>query len=182
MIDDATGHDGGLGLPGWFTRGDEAAGFVGRRRPKTAVPEHRAGSNIMIARRRPTSCCRISRTPDKPFVLLFWSRDPDITQHNASDSIGKLSPGINGPTGMAGTRDADATLGALLAALKAQGLDKTTDVFVTADHGFTTIAMPAPPALRRSSMPTRRWRPAVRLSGARSRRLRWACRCRSGDA
>ena len=55
------------------------------------------------------------------------------------DSIGKLSPGINGPSGSAGIKDADDTLAALLAALKAQGLDKTTDVFVTADHGFSTI-------------------------------------------
>ena len=49
-------------------------------------------------------------------------------------------PGINGPSGKAGTRDADSQLGELLAALKAQGLDKTTDVFVTADHGFTTVS------------------------------------------
>jgi len=49
-------------------------------------------------------------------------------------------PGINGPSGKAGTRNADTRLGELLKALKAQGLDKTTDVFVTADHGFTTIS------------------------------------------
>jgi hypothetical protein len=41
---------------------------------------------------------------------------------------------------MAGTRNADTMLGELLATLKATGLDKTTDVFVTADHGFTTIS------------------------------------------
>ena len=75
----------------------------------------------------------------KPFVLLFWSRDPDLSQHNTSDSVGEYDPGINGPSGKAGTRNADTMLGELLAALKAQGLDKTTDVFVTADHGFTTI-------------------------------------------
>ena len=32
------------------------------------------------------------------------------------------------------------TTGALLAALKESGLDKTTDVFVTADHGFLTVS------------------------------------------
>ena len=57
----------------------------------------------------------------------------------AKDSLGKVVPGINGPSGRAGIRDADDTLAALLAWLKANGLDKTTDVFVTADHGFSTI-------------------------------------------
>ncbi|HEX3674636.1 MAG TPA: alkaline phosphatase family protein, partial [Rhizomicrobium sp.] len=50
-----------------------------------------------------------------------------------------LSPGINGPTGLAGIRDANDSFAALMAALKERGLDKTTDVFVTADHGFSTI-------------------------------------------
>jgi arylsulfatase A-like enzyme len=76
----------------------------------------------------------------KPFALLFWSRDPDMSQHNTKDSVGETVPGINGPSGKAGTRDADTMLGELLAALKAQGLDKNTDVFVTADHGFLTIS------------------------------------------
>lgn len=74
-----------------------------------------------------------------PFAMLYWSRDPDASQHGEKDSMGKLTPGINGVTGRAGIKDADETLAALLAALKAQGLDKTTDVFVTADHGFSTI-------------------------------------------
>ncbi|MBV9044341.1 MAG: alkaline phosphatase family protein, partial [Alphaproteobacteria bacterium] len=75
----------------------------------------------------------------KPFAMLYWSRDPDLSQHITKDSIGSLKPGINGPTGTAGIKDADDTLAALLAALKAKGLDKTTDVFVSADHGFSTI-------------------------------------------
>jgi arylsulfatase A-like enzyme len=74
----------------------------------------------------------------KPFILLFWSRDPDKSQHDGKDSIGETDPGINGPSGKAGTRDADTMLGELLDSLKKLGLDKTTDVFVTADHGFTT--------------------------------------------
>ena len=80
------------------------------------------------------------RETGKPFVLLFWSRDPDFSQHNGRDSVGEYQPGIDGPTGRAGARDADTMLGELLDALKAQGLDKTTDIFVTADHGFTTIS------------------------------------------
>ena len=76
----------------------------------------------------------------KPFAMLFWSRDPDITQHNATDSVGEYAPGINGITALAAVRHADSQLGALLQALKDSGLDKTTDVFVTADHGFLTVA------------------------------------------
>ncbi len=56
-----------------------------------------------------------------------------MSQHVEKDST------INGPTGLAGIKDADDTLAALLAWLKANKLDKMTDVFVTADHGFSTI-------------------------------------------
>ncbi|MEO7053784.1 MAG: alkaline phosphatase family protein, partial [Rhizomicrobium sp.] len=79
------------------------------------------------------------RETAKPFVLMFWSRDPDISQHNTKDSVGEMIPGVNGPTGLAGTRNADMMFGELMAYLKETGLDKTTDVFVTADHGFTTV-------------------------------------------
>jgi len=76
----------------------------------------------------------------KPFMLILWSRDPDGTQHNQGDSLGRLLPGINGPTSLAAIRNADDNLAALLAALKELGLDATTDVIVTADHGFATIS------------------------------------------
>ncbi len=76
----------------------------------------------------------------KPFMLVFWSRDPDGTQHNQGDSLNKLEPGINGPTSLAAIRNADTDLAALLAALKAAGLDRSTDVIITADHGFSTIS------------------------------------------
>src|SRR3569833_1770152 len=65
---------------------------------------------------------------------------PDMSQHNTKDSAGETEPGINGPSGKAGTRDADTMLGELCAALKAQGLDKNTDIIVTADHGFLTVS------------------------------------------
>ncbi len=76
----------------------------------------------------------------KPFVIVVWSRDPDGTQHNEGDSLGKLEPGINGPTSMAAIRNASADLGRLRAALHDLGLEDNTDVFVTADHGFSTIS------------------------------------------
>src|SRR5262249_17002991 len=76
----------------------------------------------------------------KPFMLVFWSRDPDGTQHNQGDSLNRLLPGINGPTSLASIRNADNDLAALLAALKELGLDDTTDVIVTPDHGSATIS------------------------------------------
>jgi arylsulfatase A-like enzyme len=76
----------------------------------------------------------------KPFVMVYWSRDPDGTQHYQGDSLNQLTPGINGPTTLAGIRNASDNLQRLRDALKAQGLDKTTDIIVTADHGFTTIS------------------------------------------
>ena len=76
----------------------------------------------------------------RPFVLVFWSRDPDGTQHNQGDSLGRLTPGINGPTSLAAIRNADDDLAKLQAALSALGLAETTDIVVAADHGFATIA------------------------------------------
>ena len=76
----------------------------------------------------------------KPFMAVFWSRDPDGTQHNQGDSLNRLMPGINGPTSLAAIRNVDHDLAELLATLKALGLDETTDVIVTSDHGFSTIS------------------------------------------
>jgi len=76
----------------------------------------------------------------KPFAMVFWSRDPDGSQHNQGDSLGSLTPGINGPTSFAAIKNADNDLRALRDALVALGLDGTTDIIVAADHGFSTIA------------------------------------------
>ena len=46
----------------------------------------------------------IFKERNKPFVLVFWSRDPDGTQHNEGDSLNVLRPGINGPTSLAAIR------------------------------------------------------------------------------
>jgi len=76
----------------------------------------------------------------KPFVLVFWSRDPDGTQHNQGDSLNRLMPGINGPTSLAAIKNADNDLAKLQAALNELRLAETTDIFVAADHGFATIS------------------------------------------
>jgi arylsulfatase A-like enzyme len=88
----------------------------------------------------------------QPFVLLFWSRDPDGTQHNQGDSLNKLQPGINGPTSRAAIANADANLKQLLDFIAADpALSASTDVFVTSDHGFATISRHEIDAAGRSS-------------------------------
>ena len=76
----------------------------------------------------------------KPFVLVFWSRDPDGSQHNTGDSLNTITPGINGPTSMAGIKNADNNLAQLRKALDDLGLAATTNIIVSSDHGFSTIS------------------------------------------
>ena len=75
----------------------------------------------------------------KPFVVVFWSRDPDGTQHNQGDSLNALVPGINGPTSLAAIRNADDDLARIRSALNELGLLDSTDIIATSDHGFSTI-------------------------------------------
>jgi hypothetical protein len=77
---------------------------------------------------------------NKPFLVVFWSRDPDGTQHNQGDSLNTLMPGINGPTSLASIRNADDDLARLRSSLSELGLLDSTDIIVTADHGFSTIS------------------------------------------
>jgi hypothetical protein len=82
----------------------------------------------------------IFKARGKPFVLVFWSRDPDGSQHNTGDSLNTVTPGINGPTSMAGIKNADDNLAQLRKALDDLGLAASTDIIVAADHGFSTIS------------------------------------------
>jgi phosphodiesterase/alkaline phosphatase D-like protein/arylsulfatase A-like enzyme len=94
----------------------------------------------------------------KGFATVYWSRDPDGTQHNNGDAFNAADPGnnsltigINGPTSKKGVQDADANLKQLIDYLKAtddpanpgKKLYDNTDIFVTADHGFSTISRQA---------------------------------------
>jgi hypothetical protein len=69
----------------------------------------------------------------KPFVLVYWTRDPDGSQHTQGDGD------INGPTSMTAIRVADGALAAIEQQLRALNLFDTTNIIVTADHGFSTI-------------------------------------------
>jgi arylsulfatase A-like enzyme len=137
ILDDNTGLDNGFGLPAWFTRAMKA-NFVDKEAPKTTEPDYAQEVWEMKATTRIVLPHFVEA--GKPFALLFWSRDPDITQHNSKESEGEYQPGINGISQLAAARNADSQLGVLLKTLQDLGLDKTTDVFVTADHGFLTIS------------------------------------------
>jgi arylsulfatase A-like enzyme len=76
----------------------------------------------------------------KPFMLLYWSSDPDGTQHSQRDSVNELVPGINGPTSLAALKVADDDLAAIVASLRELGLEADTNIFITADHGFSTVS------------------------------------------
>jgi hypothetical protein len=76
----------------------------------------------------------------KPFVLVFWSRDPDGSQHNHGDGHLDITPGINGPTSLAAVKNADDNLKQILDALSNLGLANSTDIVIAADHGFSTIS------------------------------------------
>jgi hypothetical protein len=77
---------------------------------------------------------------NQPFVLVFWSRDPDGSQHNTGDSLNTVTPGINGPTSLAGIRNADNNLAQLRKALDDLGLAASTNIIISSDHGFSTIS------------------------------------------
>jgi hypothetical protein len=91
------------------------------------------------------------KTRGRPFVMVYWSRDPDGSQHNNGDGFLRLQPGINGPTSLAGIRNADDNLRRLREALAALGLAATTNIMVAADHGFSTVTRESgtSPAARR---------------------------------
>lgn len=112
--------------------------------PDSAVPNIVQQSYLTTAATR--AVLPYLKAQAKPFVLLFWSRDPDASQHASPDKIGSLTPGINAQTPHDAIANADTSLKELLAALERLGLADNTDVFVTADHGFSTIAKGLPNA------------------------------------
>lgn len=161
VVDDATGHPGGLPLPtevvqamgeqglsseaplrtnGYGESAEESNGFAGdAQTPGTHQSNHvqqqwmaDVATRVLLPR---------FEGEKKPFVLLFWSRDPDGTQHNQGDSLQQMAPGINGATSTMALRNADHDLKQLMDWLDAHPAEKAvTDVLVTSDHGFATIS------------------------------------------
>ena len=151
LVDDATGSDKGIPLSAEMTERLKVAGlplatpprganrnFGSMTTPGTLTPnivqqDYFVGVTTRVI-------LPLFRERDRPFALVFWSRDPDGTQHYQGDSLNALIPGINGPTSLAAIRNADDNLARLRAALAELGLLETTDIIVVADHGFSTIS------------------------------------------
>ena len=151
VADDSTGRPGGIPLMDEVAKRLTQAGIAVQAPPRgpngpsgnattpgttTANVEQQAWFTAVTTR----AVLPMFKAANKPFALVYWSRDPDGTQHNHGDSLLRLIPGINGPTSLAAIRNADDNLAALLQALKDQGLEASTDVILTSDHGFSTIS------------------------------------------
>jgi len=151
VVDDATGGPTGIALSAELKQGLATAGLPAAApsrgdngKPGTATEPGTKIANVEQQKYFADVATKVVlplfKARGKPFVLVFWSRDPDGTQHFQGDSLGTLTPGINGPTSLAAIRNADDNLGQLQAALSALGLAETTDIVIAADHGFSTIS------------------------------------------
>jgi len=151
VIDDATGGKNGVplseemkaalakaGLPlATPPRGDN--GKVGdAKTPGTLVPNTAQQAYLVDVATK--AVLPMFKARNKPFVLVFWSRDPDGSQHNNGDSLNTVTPGINGPTSLAGIKNADNNLAQLRKALDELGLATETNILIASDHGFSTIS------------------------------------------
>jgi Type I phosphodiesterase / nucleotide pyrophosphatase len=158
IIDDSTGKLGGIPLNPKIIEALKKAGLGlaapdrTNNQPKTQQDNSNYGTNDEPGTLAPNfvqqqffvDCLTNAVLPtfvqaQQPFVVVFWSRDPDGTQHYEGDSLNRLQPGINGPTSRNAVRNADNNLRQILEYLKAANLSEDTDIFVTSDHGFSTI-------------------------------------------
>ena len=138
VIDDATGSTAGVPVPQRLLdelgKANLPAKAPAQKNPNVEQQQWMAD----IATR---AILPMFQADSKPFALVYWSRDPDASQHNEKDSLNKLEPGINGETAIAGIRNADHNLRQILDWLDAHPeIKKSTDIFVTSDHGFATVA------------------------------------------
>ena len=151
IFDDATGTDKGVPLSPEITERLKATGLPVATPPRGANGNYGSVStpgthtaNVVqqdyFAAVTTRAVLPLFKERNKPFVLVFWSRDPDGTQHYHGDSLNSLVPGINGPTSLAAIRNADDDLARIRASLNELGLLDTTDIIAIADHGFSTIA------------------------------------------
>ena len=151
MIDDSTGGKNGVPLS------DEMKEALTKAGLPLATPPRGENSKAGDAKTPGTTAANVAqqaymadvaakvvlpmfKARNKPFVLVFWSRDPDGSQHNTGDSLNTITPGINGPTSMAGIKNADNNLAQLRKALDELGLAASTNIIVSSDHGFSTIS------------------------------------------
>ncbi len=151
VFDDSTGGATGIPLSQEVKAALTAAGLPPTAPPRTA--NARAGdfktpgttvANVEQQRYFVEVAAKVVlpmlKARNKPFVLVYWSRDPDGTQHGQGDSLNALMPGINGPTSRAAIKNADDNLARLRATLDELGLAATTNIVIAADHGFSTVS------------------------------------------
>lgn len=151
VIDDATGGKDGIALS------EEMKAALAKANLPLAAPSRGDNAKAGDAKTPGTTVANVAqqgyfadvaskvvlpmfKARNKPFVLVFWSRDPDGSQHNQGDSLNTVTPGINGPTTLASIRNADNNLAQLRKALDDLGLSATTNIMIAADHGFSTIS------------------------------------------
>ena len=150
IIDPATGTDEGLPLSPETAATIKAAGLPARppARNQPAGNNTTPGTLTTNAAHQQWLVDALTKailprfaSSGRPFAVVFWSGDPDQTQHSQGDSLNRLLPGVNGPTSKAAVRNADNNLKQILEYIAAHpALAGNTDVFVTADHGFSTVS------------------------------------------
>ena len=69
----------------------------------------------------------------KPILSLIWFRTPDNVEHG-------YGPGS--ANAVAGLRSQDARLGELISALRANGMESTTNIVIVSDHGHSSVSGP----------------------------------------
>ena len=151
IVDDSTGHGSGIPLSqamkDAFTIANLPLAAPSRGANGTAGDAKTPGTTVANVEQQKYFAdvatkvvLPMFKARNKPFVLVFWSRDPDGTQHNQGDSLLNVAPGINGPTSLAAVKNADDNLAQLRRALDELGLTETTNIVIAADHGFSTIS------------------------------------------
>ena len=69
----------------------------------------------------------------KPSLSLVWFRTPDNVEHGYGPGTANMKAGL---------RSQDARLGELVAALRVNGMDSTTNIIVVSDHGHSSVSGP----------------------------------------
>lgn len=69
----------------------------------------------------------------KPMLSLIWFRTPDNNEHGYGPGTANAKSSL---------RSQDASLGELMAALRANGMDSTTNIIVVSDHGHSSVSGP----------------------------------------
>ena len=69
----------------------------------------------------------------KPMLSLIWFRTPDNVEHGYGPGSANMKAGLHSQ---------DQRLGELITALRANGLDSTTNIIVVSDHGHSSVSGP----------------------------------------